>query len=1388
MQKFIKYILWWSLMVTSLPSVFAQVPQDFLPNHNINTQWNEILNTLTELQAYRKTWNPIPENMFALLYQDFQSVFPYFPNTPNNNLVYKQCELITQTLAWWVNDEDYATFMSKCFDPISNILRDIASNYTVKAVVSATPKSGNAPLSVTFDASRSTDPSNETIPNDNFFWYFTDVDGNSKIIWKWPVVNHIFTEAGSYIVHNTVRSVNSDRWYFDGSTDTQIVVTPSDTKINISANGIRLNKEVSTKLSVQEWTNGIVFDATSTLVSNGKRILSHTWSISSTDRVYNFTRTLEQAPWQLRVSLPNYGIYNVTLTTVDNTNVTSTETFVLVLSDPVAKIKTNTSVGTTSTDFAFDGDTSYGVSSLINQYTREILDEEWNRLYTHQTKNLKYNFPNPGTYTVRLTVKNELNITDTATQRVIVGSTPPVPWFTIESTNQWMKSSEYILDASSSFDVDELKNNDKMSFEWSFSNNENVKIVESTEDNKRIVVQFDAKWTYKIQLDVKDSFGKISSLTRDITIDTPLRPQVEIAPVATSWWNKIDFKVTTNKPVLNYKRDFGDGITRTVQTDEISHVYNKVGIYKVTATVADEDLQENAITSYVFIWENEQPIWVYSVIAINNKTILPTESCVDDEWWDVEAYSIARYEQITLDGSRSVDVRWARNNLNISFKPKNDDLFTTMQLRYKFGELWCQYVDMIVEDKTELVADKKRIWFKVKNGLPLMDNLYLTFPQYSNDIGIWFFQYSPVSDPNFQQFDPLVVRVNLENPRDLDGNISYIARYYYKADDPDRLLDIKVTPWTSTTVNFALSREAGEYTFGAKLIDNDGWEIRSEDTIWKWPSIFIQPKWTDSVDIPIVTLQTDRVNAKVWEEVTFTTTAKVLSSRPDFNANRILKYDFDGDGIDDLTTKDDVVKFIYTSPNPDGRSYTPKVKVLYRDKVGVWYSEKINIQRGLKANFLYFQSNKKVLIRDLTYGKDNNTILEYCMDSNNCGSTTVRWKGFFEYTYKDYGDYAIKLKVTDQYGNTSEITQDISIKAPDKMYIVDLMTAPQNKLLSNWYEIDVGKTLNNQIILNLQYFGTWECYIDTDLSNGEQDKDLECNKLHQVNVWWPYQTKLLKLRYTNNRWLTSKIIKVNLVDNANIVPEEYEDVNNHLADMISKYNNRAWYEDVSEKLAEIKNNLWDKEKTTELLIDLAWFNSIQTLDTDSLSEFERLYTALGNEWFRATLWLSEYERLKREIVSYATPTIQSQVEYIFNQIDTETDKTAIYNLLSQILQLFGDEVWTNTIESTDYDIIRSYVCQIVSIKEVPNTKCDETSNTGDNTIWSDNTITDTTIDGNKWERSFVSKLIRWMLVIIGIALFVFIVLVIVFAIKARLNKNNQSSWDNTSEDWWNKAT
>lgn len=1339
---------------------FAQIPAEYLPNSHINNAWTSILDTLTELQAYRKTGNDVPPSMFSTLNGSFKTAFKYFPSNPSYNVIYKQCDITTAKLSSKVVYEDYNTFVSKCFDPLSAILKDIQTNYTIKSSVKANPRSGQSPLSVTFDASSSVDPSKETIPTDNFFWYFTDTDGKDVIIWKGPTVNYVFSKAGNYVVHSTVRSINNLKGYFDADNSVTVSVQPTDTKINILANGIKLDESNPTKLSLSEWADGVILDASSTTTAIGKRLAKHTWSVTSSD---GFSRTAngDGAPNTLELKLSNKGSYKVTLSTTDNTNITNTKSFQIILSDPVSKIRSTPLGGTTSTQFAFDGDTSYSVSSKINLYRWDVYDDDSNLLTTSQEKNLRYQYAKPGQYTVKLTVIDQQWLSDSTQTKIGVESTAPVPQFTINPTSDWFDPSQFVLDATSSFDYDVLNNNDRLSFERGFSDPDNTTIIDESEDKKQIHIQFNTKGIHKVKLKVTDSYGKTSELTKDITVRSSLRPVMQISPIAAPRGTRINFVASANKQIINYIRSFGDGTDRTIQTNTISHVFDKVGVYKVSLTATSSEWEKNTVSALVYIGENNAPIGVYDVLGQNNQLLLPTDECEGNP-----AYAIPRYQSVNIDSSKSVDTKGQRANVKTLFKPQNDDVFSVTQLRYKFGELGCQYIEMIVEDKEELTADRKKIWFNVKNGLPSLNNIYLSFPQYSNDVGIWLFQYSAPKDPNFEQFDPLVVRVNIDSPVDLDGSISYIARYYYKPEDPDRLLDIKVTPSNSSAVNFAISREAGEYTFGAKLIDNDGWEIASEDIIWKGPSIFIKPKGTDSVDIPLVTLKSDSINTKIGEEVTFTVSSRILSNRADFKANRIIKYDFDGDGTDDLTTKDDVVKFVYTTPSTDSKPFKAKAKVIYREKVGVGYAEPITVKKALKPSFLIVGYDKKVLIRDTSFGSDENTKLEYCMDKSSCAKSTIKGEKTFVHEYPDYGDYTIVLTATDQYGNLVKTEKVIQLKAPERRLFIDLMSTPANKQTDNGFELEVGKSLHNQIILYPQYFGSGKCYLDVNLSDGDDDNDLECNKLHTIDVNSIASQVYYKLRYENSKGLTSKVIKVNLLDNQSIVPEQYKQTAETISKLIDKYSNKKWYETMVDILTNLGQNLGDKEKTTEYLIDLD--NEIKKTEfpKDTLAELKGITDSLANAWFRATQGLSDYERTKADIIAYANPVLEPKIVSLFEKLEDTSDKTEMYTQLSEILRLYGLEVSAGTVVQEDFATIKELICKLVTIKEIPWTKCAA----GEVSIDQPEVVDSTQNTIEKTPSWGGSSVLSWILWIIWIAVAIFLALVVVFAVKARMDR------------------
>lgn len=180
----------------------------------------------------------------------------------------------------------------------------------------------------------------------------------------------------------------------------------------------------------------------------------------------------------------------------------------------------------------------------------------------------------------------------------------------------------------------------------------------------------------------------------------------------------------------------------------------------------------------------------------------------------------------------------------------------------------------------------------------------------------------------------MIVRIDAVNPRDPDGGTQGVSKYkwyYYNTQDPERILEVKVTPGNTPYVFFSVPRIAGEYRFGVELFDNDDAEGRkSEDIIGNGPIVVFPPD-SKNPDIPVVTLIVDRPTAKVGEEVHLSVKSSVLTNSNDFVANRVIKYDFDGDGIDDLSSKDTDVTYVYEK---DG-IYTPRVKVTYRGRSGI---------------------------------------------------------------------------------------------------------------------------------------------------------------------------------------------------------------------------------------------------------------------------------------------------------------------------------------------------------------------------------------------------------------------------------------------------------------------
>ena len=115
-----------------------------------------------------------------------------------------------------------------------------------------------------------------------------------------------------------------------------------------------------------------------------------------------------------------------------------------------------------------------------------------------------------------------------------------------------------------------------------------------------------------------------------------------------------------------------------------------------------------------------------------------------------------------------MNVNGERNALRYYFKPQNENVTVNQQMRDSFDTLGCHVVDFTLEDTQSGKTSTTKIRFNVQNSKPTLDNLRISFPQYGNTQGIGFGQNAQ-QDIFTMDYDPLIVRIDAVNPRDIDG-------------------------------------------------------------------------------------------------------------------------------------------------------------------------------------------------------------------------------------------------------------------------------------------------------------------------------------------------------------------------------------------------------------------------------------------------------------------------------------------------------------------------------------------------------------------------------------------------------------------------------------------
>jgi len=1384
------------------------VPTDYYANYAISDDRDATLWLFVEIESEMSTTQGqnLPAK-FGTLNTHFNVLFPKFPQDYAFAVTYNQClSLSSQLAALSYQDPTFkpllGQYKSNCYKPFTDILKKVNSSYTVVPKAKASPMSWPSPLTVTFDARGSIDPSDETIPSSNFFWYYRDVDGTDKTIGNGPVVNYVFAEPWNYLVHLTVRSSNNlpPQWIFDGEKTMSIDVTPKTAIISIYTNGQRMTKDSKIKIWTQEAERWVVFDASATIPMWWRQLMSHHREITSKDG-FTYTKDGDGAPSIVRLALPGQGEFKIALTTTDNETNKVTETYSLVVSDPIAIIKQSPDKWNTSSTFTFDANASYSVLSQLRLYTWEIFDQEANKIEVYQWKSIKQNFKEPGSYTVKLTVEDQQAQTNFDTVQIVVDSTDPIAQFEMKPTNEWLYPSRFTLDASISSDVDVTNGFDQLTYERVFPEELKANIIESQNTNETVIAEFNGVGKYKVKLVVKDQYGKMAEIEKDLEIKSTLRPEIDIMPVATYRWNPVNLTVRSNEPIINYQWDFGDGTKNSLQVANITHVYRKTGVYTVKLSVDGANGNRNEVSRLVFIWEKDYPVAGFVVYDKQGVAFTQNTTCTDidsDASEEAAAYQIDRYQDIKVDPSLSVNSKWAATDLAFYFQPGWKEIYKQTDFSYKFDEMWCQFIDLTAEDTAVWKNSKVRVWFKVVNALPRLDNVVLLFPQYGNEMGVGFNE-NQVKDIFNDTFDPLIVKVSATMPVDPDGNISYFKRYYYYKDDPNRVLETKITPSNVPYAFFSLPRIAGEFMFGVMMYDNDDGKQSSEEIVGNGPIVFFPPD-ASKPDVPLVTLKSNQASAEVGDEITFDVVSKIISDRPDFVKERTIYYDFDGDGTRDLITKQDRVTYAYDKPSDEALWwYTPRASVLYRWYRGVSNGWKIIIKNWLKPKLLYDQFGKLVIFKDISVWDIEQKSL--CLDIKTCtASNAITWWTAFSYEYPDYGKYFISLDVSDKFANKASkklaitlnsgdvITSNLSGQAGD-FHLLAIPAPSPNQ--SGDIEFFVGKSLENSVLYYISYPNArGECYVDVNIaadSNSDSvvdnDHDFNCNQLSLQKYQARYDGVVWRIYYSQaDLKLVSKDFKVNFLDfeveldaKAKAV---YDDITALLNTMEGELRWSGEHKTFKTLLTSLRDGLGDANNSKANLVQVTDYmeKNTLTLTDDQKQRIDSISAVLSDKSVVAAQWGSEYQKAKAEILSILPLTLSAEVADLFTQFDavvgdqsldiSQQDKRK--EILQNIVNTISANVatkWTAMewqIDKIDMDtIIMPNICVIMQFYSIPSTLCN-----------SDNTkAVPEGIAVESGQKS--SSLLKIILIVLGILVWVFLILVVIFAVRARMGQEKE---------------
>ena len=457
-------------------------------------------------------------------------------------------------------------------------------NTAPTASLTATPDSGNVPLTVTLDASGSSDPdAGDSVAS--YEWDFNG-DGNYEVLTYSDTYVYEYIAGGSYTPTVRVRDTHG---VADTASDSVTVIVPGNTAPNASLTATPTSGDIPLEVTLDasgsndpdpgdsiaayEWDfNGDgTFDAVTFTPS-----YVYTYTTGGTyDAVVRVTDTnggTDTATAGVSANVPGNNPPVADLTaTPDNGNAPLTVTL-----DASGSVESDPGDSISGYEWDFNGDGTYDAFSLASSQIHE--------------------YTSGGTYDAVVRVTDSYGVSDTALVTVtvnVIGNNPPVASLNATPT-AGSAPLEVTFDASASSDPD--MGDGIASYEWDFNGDGNYDALTYT---PTYVYTYNSGGAFDAKVRVKDSYGASDTAVQTINVtsggnnapvaDLQGTPDSGAAPLAVTLDASASADPDTGDSIVSYEWDFeGDGYYDVVTYTSIYvYTYQNGGTFNATVRVRD---------------------------------------------------------------------------------------------------------------------------------------------------------------------------------------------------------------------------------------------------------------------------------------------------------------------------------------------------------------------------------------------------------------------------------------------------------------------------------------------------------------------------------------------------------------------------------------------------------------------------------------------------------------------------------------------------------------------------------------------------------------------------------------------------------------------------------